>query len=91
MFFKRVDKNEFVTDGEMHSRTLYYYPPPLPSLGGGGGVIEESKIIGNKTNPMNIQYDLNIKYHIICSFFTDSMHLISIRKVADRKFQKKGK
>ena len=39
---------------------------------------------------MNIQSNLNIKYniHVHC---TDSMHLISIRKVTDRKLQKKGK
>ena len=63
---------------------------PSQSLGGSGGVREGSKIISNKTNSMNIQSNLNIKYniHVHC---TDSMHLISIRKVADRKFQKKGK
>ena len=39
---------------------------------------------------MNIQSNLNIKYniHVHC---TDSMHLISIKKkMADKKFQKKG-
>jgi hypothetical protein len=48
------------------------------------------KIISNKTNLMNIQSNLNIKYniHVHC---TDSMHLISIKKkMADKKFQKKG-
>ena len=85
-----MEKKEFATDGEINSRTLYQYTtPPLPSLGGSGGVSEGSKIISNKTNSMNIQSNLNIKYniHVHC---TDSMHLISIRKVADRKFQKKG-
>ena len=39
---------------------------------------------------MNIQSNLNIEYniHVHC---TDSMQLISIRKVADKKLQKKGK
>ena len=36
-------------------------PPPIPLQGGGGGVSEGSKIIGNKTNSMNIQSNLNIK------------------------------
>ena len=60
-------------------------PPLLPSLGGGGGVMEGSKIISNKTNSMIIQSILNIKYniHVHCR---DSMHFISIRKVANRKF-----
>jgi hypothetical protein len=69
---------------------LVYPPPPLPSLVGGGGVSKGSKIIGNKTDPMNIQSNSNVKYHINVHC-TDSMHYISIRKVADRKFQKKGK
>ena len=69
---------------------ILVYLSPFPSLGGGGRVKDGSKIIRNKTNSMNIQSNLNIKYniHVHC---TDSMHLISIRKVADRKFQKKGK
>ena len=85
-----MDKKECVTDGEMNARTLYWYTySPLPLLGGGGRVREGSKIISNTTNSMNIQSNLNIKYniHVHC---TDSMHLISIRKVADRKFQKRG-
>jgi diacylglycerol kinase family enzyme len=61
-----------------------------PALGGGGRVREGSKIISNKTNSMNIQSNLNIKYNIH-GHCTDNMHLISIRKVADRKLQKKGK
>jgi hypothetical protein len=38
---------------------------------------------------MNIQSNLNIKYNIH-GHCTDNMHLISIRKVADRKLQKRG-
>jgi hypothetical protein len=61
-----VDKKEFVTDGEMNARTLYWYTySPLPSLGGGGRVREGSKIISNKTNSMNIQSNLNIKFMFI--------------------------
>jgi hypothetical protein len=90
-----VDKKEFVTNGEINSRTLYLYipppPPPAPPITGRRWRSKEgSKIISNKTNPMNIQSNLNVKYHINVHC-TDSMHLISIRKVADRKFQKKGK
>jgi hypothetical protein len=45
-----VDKKEFVTNGEINSRTLYLYippplPPPLPSLGGGGGVRKGVKLL----------------------------------------------
>ena len=68
---------------------LVYPPPPLPSLGGGGGVSKGSKIIGNKTNPMNIQSNLNVKYHINVHC-TDSMHFISIRKVQIENFRKRG-
>ena len=79
-----MDKKEFVTDGERWTQGHYTSIPP-PITGGHEGVREGSKIISNKTNSMNIQSNLNIKYniHVHCTF--------SIRKVADRKFQKKGK
>ena len=45
-----------------------------------------SKIIGNKTNSINIQSYLNTKYNIHVHW-TENMHLISLRKVTDRNCQ----
>ena len=61
-----------------------------PALGSGGRVREGSTIISNKLNSMNTQSNLNIENNIYVHC-TDNMHLISIRKVADSKLQKKGK
>ena len=76
-----IKKNLWQTE----RRTLGHYTSilfPLPSLGDGGGVREGSKIISNKTNSMNNQSNLNIKYNIHVHF-TGSIHLF-LYKISGR-------